>query len=295
MIHCVIATCAQLPQLDPDDRLLAGALTDLGASVTAAVWNDPAIDWSAAQICVVRSTWDYHKRYAAFARWVDAAAASTCLLNPADVIHWNSHKFYLRDLENHGVPVVPTLYLERGASVELGSLLDSKNWVEGVIKPALGASADGVLRVGSSEPEREDGQRYLDRLLDEQDALLQPYLSSIAAHHERALVFIDGEYSHAVTKMPFMHANSDLALRDLHPPGASGELPVEATAEEIAVASRALDEAPPGHVYARVDVVRDAGSIRVLEVELIEPTLYLYAHPPAARKLAGAILHRAAG
>jgi glutathione synthase/RimK-type ligase-like ATP-grasp enzyme len=290
--ECIIATCAQLPELDPDDRLLAQALMDLGATVTTAVWSDPAVDWDAAHVCVVRSTWDYHKRHAAFARWVNAASASTCLLNPADLIHWNSHKFYLRDLESRGIPIVPTMWLERSAPAALDALLDQAGWREAVIKPAYGASADGILRVGPSAVERESGQSYLTRLLEEQDVLVQPYLSTISTHHERALVFIGGEYSHAVTKSPFMHADSDLALRALHPPGASGEIPIQATGEEIAVASRALEAAPAGHVYARVDLVQHAGSIRVMEVELIEPTLYLFARPSAARRLAEAVLAR---
>jgi glutathione synthase/RimK-type ligase-like ATP-grasp enzyme len=290
--ECAIATCSQLPDLDPDDRLLSEALVALGARVSAKVWSDPTVDWSSADVCVVRSTWDYHKQFAAFDRWIDAVSTTTCLLNPAHVIRWNCHKFYLRDLERRGVPVVPTVWMERGERVDLGAVLDRVGWPEAVIKPAYGASADGILRVGPDDSERERGESHLRKLLEAQDVLVQPYLSTISEHLERALVFIDGIFSHAVAKLPFMHANSDLALRSLHPPGASGEFPVEATANEIEVARHALSEAPNGHVYARVDLVRDADSIRVLEVELIEPTLYLFAHVPAARNLARAILAR---
>ena len=292
-IAIALVTCAQLPDLDPDDRLLRDALVELGADVYARVWSDATVDWTTTDVCVVRSTWDYHKKYARFDRWIDAVSETTCLLNPAHVLRWNSHKFYLRELERRGVPIVPTVWVERGDSVRLSTLLDRTGWPDAVIKPAYGASADGIIRVGSSDPEQERGELLFRRLINDQDVLVQPYLSSIAEDLERALVFIDGRYSQAVTKQPFMHAESDLALRSFEPPGASGETPIEATASEIQVAHDALSESPNGHVYARVDLVRDSGSLRIMEVELIEPTLYLYAHPPAALALAGAILARA--
>jgi glutathione synthase/RimK-type ligase-like ATP-grasp enzyme len=291
-IACALVTCAQLPNLDPDDRLLREALVECGADVSAEVWSDPTVDWQSADVCVVRSTWDYHKKHSEFDRWIDVVSKTTCLLNPAPALRWNSHKFYLRELERRGVPIVPTVWVERGDSVPLNTLLERAGWADAVIKPAYGASADGIIRVGRSDAEQERGALLFRRLVEEQDVLVQPYLSSIAEDLERALVFIDGRYSHAVTKQPFMHAESDLAQRSFEPPGTSGEIPVEATALEIQAAHDALSESPNGHVYARVDLVRDSESLRIMEVELIEPTLYLYAHPPAARALAGAILAR---
>jgi glutathione synthase/RimK-type ligase-like ATP-grasp enzyme len=288
--NIVIATCAQLPELDPDDQLLARMLERLGMRVKPAVWNDPTVDWSSAVACIVRSTWDYHLHHEVFLRWVDAVRSKTYLLNPPDVIRWNAHKFYLRELENDGISIVPTIWLARGASVDLKETLSLSGWAEAVIKPAYGASADGILHVTSGRQAQADGQVYLDRLLEHQDALLQPYLATISVHPERALVFIDGAYSHAVKKTPFMHAKSDLAMRALHPPGASGEIPVQATAEEISLASNALQAAPAGHIFARVDVVRHGIRPCILEVELIEPTLYLYAHPPAVEALARSIV-----
>jgi glutathione synthase/RimK-type ligase-like ATP-grasp enzyme len=292
VIECAIATCSQLPDLDPDDRLLSQALIELGARVSANVWNDASVDWSSANVCVIRSTWDYHKHPGEFDRWIKTVSATTCLLNPAHVIQWNSHKFYLRDLERRGIPIVPTVWITRGEVVDLRALLSQAGWAKAVIKPAYGASADGIFRIGPDDFEGGRGQSQFRQLLEDQDVLVQPYLSTIAEHLERALVFIDGEYSHAVTKLPFMHANSDLAQRSFEPPGTSGEIPVQATAKEIELAIHALREAPVGHVYARVDLVQDADTMRVMEVELIEPTLYLFAHPPAARRLALAILGR---
>ncbi len=289
-IDCIVATCAQLPGLDPDDHALVDALTDLGARVRAEVWNDPSVDWNKSDACLVRSTWDYHKRNDEFTRWVDAVAQETTILNPAPVLRWNSHKFYLRDLENRNVPIVPTIWLKQGSISRLDELLDDRGWSQTVIKPSYGASSDGIAHVRRPELDSNGAQLYLDSLLEYQDVLLQQYVPTLAHEPERALVFINGEYSHAVTKSPFMHANIDLVSRAHHPPGSSGETLVAATSQEITFAAAALSAAPPGHLYGRIDIIRHDGSLRVMELELIEPTLYLFAEPKAARNLAHAVL-----
>jgi glutathione synthase/RimK-type ligase-like ATP-grasp enzyme len=289
----LFATCDELPGFDPDDALAAHALRELGARVRPAVWSDAAVDWSAADVCVLRSTWDYHRRAPEFARWIDDVSRRTRLVNPGAVVRWNGHKFYLRELERRGVPVVPSEWLEQGQDADVESIIGRRGWREAVIKPARGASAQGVLHVRGGPSELDGGTRYLRELLCWGDALVQPYLENIATHHERALVFIEGRYSHAVTKAPFMHAHARLGDRAGMAPGASGEVPIAATGEEIALALHALDASPPGHLYARVDVVRDDDHrLCILEVELIEPTLYLYADPAAPVRLATAILQR---
>jgi glutathione synthase/RimK-type ligase-like ATP-grasp enzyme len=286
MTHCTFVTCASLPGLDPDDHLAVAALAARGVETRAAVWTDPGVDWERAGTCVIRSTWDYHHRHAEFDRWLHVVSAQTILLNPANVVRWNSHKFYLRDLAARDVPIVPTVFLERSNTQDVAAALAERGWSDVVLKPAHGASSDGVLRRDAS-----DAPATARAMLVHDDVLLQPYLRSIVSRPERALVFIAGAYSHAVTKAPFMHAGIDLAARAGEPPGAAGELPVLATADEVAAAARALAAGPPGHVYARVDVARDDdGAIVVMEVELIEPTLYLFARPASAHDLAAAVL-----
>ncbi|HZZ00441.1 MAG TPA: hypothetical protein VFE36_12800 [Candidatus Baltobacteraceae bacterium] len=293
MITCLFATCEELPGFDPDDALAAVALAELGVQVRPAVWTDASVDWGAADLCVLRSTWDYHRQPGEFGRWVDAVSQRTRLINPPAVVRWNAHKFYLRDLHESGVPIVPSEFLERGSAVDLVELMQRRNWQEVVLKPAHGASAHGVMHVRRDAAQVSEGNAYLRELLSTGDAIVQPYLESIATQHERALAFIDGTYSHAVTKAPFMHAHARLGDRAGMAPGASGEVPVAATEDEIAVASAALRASPPGHAYARVDVVRDdEGHSCILEVELIEPTLYLYADPSAPSRFARAIAQR---
>lgn len=283
MIDCIFATYSGLPDLDPHDRLLAKRLTDRGVSVAPGVWTDPSVDWPSARMCVVRSTWDYHRAHAEFMLWLDRTAMQTAIRNKPDTIRWNSHKFYLRDLERAGVPVVPTEWLRRGEAASLAELCARNGWINVIIKPAHGASSHDVLHVAPGARPMRAGQTHLANLQSRQDVLLQPYLHTLASYPERALIFIGGAYSHAVSKTTFQTAL---------PSGEAGDAPlVEATSDEIAVATRALQTLAEPPLFARVDLVRDDdGNVRLLELELIEPTLFLSVHPPAADALARAII-----
>lgn len=281
MIDCTFATYGALPDLDPDDRLALDALRALGLHVEAAVWNDPRVDWAQTRACVLRSTWDYPLHIARFGRWIDEVSAMTSLWNPAPAIKWNSHKFYLRDLEARGVPIVPSAWVRKGDAFDLASLMRERAWSECVVKPVHGAGTVGVRRVGPTQAAVAEGHAHAARLLGEQDVLVQPYLRSVGEYPERALVFIDDAYSHAVSKTPF---------QALLPAGEAGEELVVATGAEIEVAARAMAAVRGRLLYGRVDLVRDdAGAPVVIELELIEPSLFLGMHPSAADAFARAI------
>lgn len=281
MIDCTFVTYRELPDLDPDDRLAADALRALGLRVAASVWSDPEVDWTLSCACVLRSTWDYPLRVSEFLGWIDDVSKRTSLWNPADVVRWNSHKFYLRELEARGVPIVPTAWVSRSSALDLSSLMGERNWKQSVVKPSYGAGTVGVRHVGSSRQAIADRQAHATGLLAEQDVLVQPYLNSVREYPERALVFIDGAYSHAVSKTPF---------QALLPAGEAGEEPVAATGEEIETATKAMAAVPGRQLYGRVDLVRDdAGAPVVIELELIEPSLFLGTYPPAAIAFAHAI------
>lgn len=281
MVDCIVATCEGIPRLDPDDRLLLSALRARGLTVEVAVWNDPSVDWSAARLCLLRSMWDYPKHYERFCNWLDSIERATTVRNTVGLVRWNSHKGYLLDLARAGTPIVPTAWIQRGQRVELRTLLVERGWSEAIVKPARGSAAHDVLRVSLDETER--GQAHLGRLLRDQDALVQPYMHAVESYPERSLVFIGGAYSHAVSKRPF---DTKLAIGD-----ATARL-VAPTPAEHAVAACAMTSLPgDAPLYGRVDVFRSGdGDAVVNEVELIEPALYLGAHPPAAGALADAIV-----
>ena len=280
-IDCTLVTCEEFPSLDPDDRLLAHELRSRGASVAIATWSDPDVDWSTSRLCILRSTWDYHRRYGDFIAWIEATQVVTSIRNDAPLIKWNAHKSYIRDIERAGVPVVSTAWLERGTAHALSALCESHGWRTVVVKPAMGAAAHDVLLVRNDRESLDRGQQHLDRLLPAHDVLVQPYMEAVETYGERALMFFDGRYSHAVVKKPF---DTVLLVSD------ERSALVEATAEELAVAAQAMAAIPSQTLYARVDLLHDdAGRPRVSEVELIEPGLYLGVHEPARAMFADAI------
>jgi glutathione synthase/RimK-type ligase-like ATP-grasp enzyme len=281
MIDCTLVTCENVPALDPDDRLLLDELRNRGLSVSIGVWSDPAVHWRASRLCVLRSTWDYHRRHREFLAWLESAARVTTVRNDPSLLRWNSHKSYLRDLERCGVRVVPTAWIARGSKRNLSELARRNHWSDLVMKPAHGAAAHDVRLVRANAAALASGQAHLDRMTQYQDVLVQPYLDAVVGYGERALIFIAGRYSHAVVKKPF---DNVLAIGDAQ------SLRVEADAVEIATAAKALGAVPGRPLYARVDLLRDdSQNVCVSEVELIEPALYLGVDASARRVFADAI------
>ncbi len=282
-VDCLFVTYDGLPNLDPHDRLVVERLRNHGVSVEAAVWTDTTVDWGSARLCVLRSTWDYHQCPERFIEWLNQTASQTMVRNQPSIVRWNAHKFYLRELAAKGVPIVPTVWLDRGEPVKIEQLLAVHGSSELIFKPAYGASSSEVRHVRNSQLERRRGQAQLDRLLDTQDVLVQPFLQTLELYPERALMFIDRSFTHAVSKTPYQRAL---------PSGEAGDAPLVTAAEdERAVAVQAIASLPERPLFARVDIVRDDRHRPcVLELELIEPTLFLSMHPPAVSALADAIL-----
>jgi hypothetical protein len=273
----VLATASVLPRPDEDDLPLREALAAQGLAATTRAWDDPGVDWAACAACIVRSTWNYVRHHREFLEWTERCAALTALWNPAPVIRWNSHKSYLLELAGRGLPVVPTRMLSRGNGA--GAALDAVlvDWPQVVIKPAVSAGSFGTLRVTRAELSR--GQAHLEALAAQGEVLVQPYFPSVETHGERALVFIDGAFTHEIRKQARFAGQ---------PQRVSAPLPV--SPQEAAVAERILAAAPGPLLYARVDLARDQrGQPCLMELELIEPSLFLSQAPAATARLAAAI------
>ncbi len=282
-VRVALVTCLEPPQEDFDAPPLMAALQACGHVGFLAAWNDPAIDWGAFDAALVRSTWDYFLQLDAFLAWAEGASGCTALWNPLPLLCWNTHKFYLRELESRGVAIVPTEFLPAGSACALGATLVERNWEAAIIKPAVGADSFAAVWAERAAPER--GQAHLDRHLPVRDMLVQRYLPSVVEPGERCLVFIDGAYSHAVRKRSLLQGG-----RHTGPEG----VPVEAVRDEIAAAERVL-AAVPGEtpLYARVDLLCDeAGARRLLELELVEPSLFFAAGPGSAARLVEALARR---
>jgi glutathione synthase/RimK-type ligase-like ATP-grasp enzyme len=267
-----IATCAELPEPDDDQPVLAAALATAGLAAALVGWDDPTADWDAAIPTVLRSTWNYPLAPAAFLAWLDRAAAAAPVINPPDVVRDNLHKRYLLALAARGVPVVPTTLVERGASCELAAI-DAPSIV---IKPEIGAASLATRRFAPDDPA---AQAHLASITAHGAALVQPYLASVDSHGERALVWIDGELSHAIRKTPRFSGDHERVTG-----------PVAIGGDERAVAEAALAPFADRILYGRVDLARDAsGQPVVLELELIEPSLYFVQLPAAADRFVAAL------
>lgn len=254
---------------------LAEALARAGVAYDVLGWEDPAVDWSAPQPTVIRSTWNYALDVDRYLAWIDRVAAAGPLLNPREVVRDNLHKRYLLALQARGVAIVPTTLVERGASIDLRSLGFTGRFV---IKPEVGA---GSLNARVFETIDGAADAHLASLTARGAALVQPYIDSVEAYGERSMIYIDGELSHAIRKSPRFAGQSEMV---------SGPYPI--ADDERAIALAAL--APYGPLlYARVDLARDAsGQPCVMELELVEPSLFLAKKPGAADRFVAGLLQR---
>ncbi|HEV2427369.1 MAG TPA: hypothetical protein VGS61_04015 [Acidimicrobiales bacterium] len=271
-----VATCA-VPNVDPDQPLLLDELARAGVEARALAWDDPSACWDDFDLVVVRSTWDYAPRRARFLDWARGRAR---VANPVAALEYSSDKHYLADLAARGVPVVPTAFYDVGAA--LGDVSGDV-----VVKPAVGAGSFDAARHRAGEGDA--ARAHVARLHTlGRDAMVQPYLDSVDDLGEHALVFVDGELTHAMTKSALLNTPEPERTRAFR---AGAVSPAEPEPKAVEVARAAL-EPFDDLLYARVDLVRDAGAWAVLELELVEPSLFLTHHPPAARRLAEAIARR---
>ncbi|MER6155598.1 hypothetical protein ABT147_08640 [Streptomyces sp. NPDC001868] len=268
------------------DRDLPGlvrALGEAGADAVAVHWDDPAADWAGHDLVVIRSTWDYSWRAAEFVAWADKVGEATRLANPAEVVRWNTDKRYIGDLAGAGVPVVPTAYLAPGDPVELPEAH------EYVVKPTSGAGARFAARY--TPDRRETAVRHVERMYAEGlTAMVQPFVTSIDTEGERALQFFGGRLLHASRKGAVLAPGTAYDADKIAHPDLVPWTPTEA---ELAVAERALAAVPgePELLYARVDLVTgEDGRPCVMELELVEPNLFLWLHPDSSPRVVEAIL-----
>jgi hypothetical protein len=285
--YVALVTAVSIDEEDFDLPPLQAALTAAGISSQVLAWDDPAAGprFTEAALCLLRSPWNYVHHHDAFLAWVDRVGAVTPLWNPAPVVRWNSHKGYLFELEAAGIPIVPTRLVSRGSAEgglpELTDLLGG--WSEAVIKPAISAGSFATLRVGTRN-NLAAGEAHLAALVAERDMLIQRYEPAVESHGERALIWIAGAFTHAIRKSP-RFAGDEERVSPMAMPIAPEE---RALGERILIEATKRLEQPL--LYARVDLVRDpAGAPRLMELELIEPSLFFAQHPPAVDRLAAAI------
>lgn len=276
-----LATAAHYPNLSPDDQILHAELTRRGINAVPVVW-DSATDWAAFDAVVVRSIWDYHLKYPRFQAWLDELDTSLVrVYNPTSILRANADKQYMLDLEAAGIRITPTRVILKGERDSLSDVLLETGWMHAVVKPTV--SSTGYETWFTSKPvTRADEQRFADQHAT-MDVLVQQFADGVAAG-ELSFVFLAGAYSHCVLKRA---AEGEFRVHNEHggtvaacaPPG-----------EQIAWAESVVATLPrDSWAYARVDAVRDAAGMMVMELELLDPELFFTYNAAAVARFADAI------
>jgi glutathione synthase/RimK-type ligase-like ATP-grasp enzyme len=264
-----------------DDELARAPLRELGCEVSFIPWR-AATDWDAYDVVVVRSTWDYQHDLDAFVGTLTRIDASRARLeNPLDLMRWNMRKTYLRDLAQRGVPIAPTIWGESPDIDEIRARFAQLDAGEIILKPVIGASAGDVVRLQRNADDASFAAAAA--MFARRGYLAQPYLPQIAAEGEFALIYIGGELSHTILKSP---KAGDFRVQEEH-----GGFIRAVTAEPalLRAGARALAALPVTPLYARVDLVRAAADFYLMELELIEPSLYLRLDDGAPLRFARAL------
>jgi glutathione synthase/RimK-type ligase-like ATP-grasp enzyme len=279
-VRIVLATCRPKPALTAGDRRLAEALGRLGATAVAAPWDsiDPALEEG---VVCLRSTWDYHLRWEEFREWVRGFDGGRRLWNPAGTVLWNADKGYLRDLAGAGVALPRTRWFDPGRRPDVAALLEEWGAARAVLKPRVSATAFGT-HVVSRELGPTDAEWPP---LERSGCLLQAFVPEIQSRGEVSLVFLDAGYSHAVLKRP-----RDGDFRVQADFGGTLET-AQPTDDTIGFGERVLAAAGRPWLYARVDLVETEAGPVLMELELIEPDLFLTPH--GAARLAEGLMERA--
>lgn len=277
-----LATCAHLPGIHPDDAHLASELTRLGIEPVSCTWSDPKVEWSSFDAVLIRTTWDYFQRYDEFLDWLDRLAVPT--INNKPLLRWNSDKRYLLELAQLGVDIVP---VHTASAERLPELLAGMPGQDVVVKPTVSGGAWNTVRGMVGDPGFE---RELSALPPTYDYLVQAFVPEIARDGEWSLLFFDGVFSLAVLKRAAagefrVQSQFGGSIEHIQP-----DVAMLSSAQQALAAVAALGHAD--HAYARVDGVVVDGRFRLMELEMIEPSLFLAERPEAAALFAGNLRRR---
>ena len=265
-----------------DDEHAIKPLADLGWRVSTVSWRQTAVPWKNFDAVLIRSTWDYWNDISGFLDTLSHIDQQTAMANPLPLVQWNYRKTYLQDLEEKGVKIVPTLWLGEPGLSHIESCFELLELDELVIKPVIGANGEDAYRISrSDEPE------HLERIVDRfrgRDGMVQPFMPRILSEGEFSLFYFASEFSHAILKKP---AEREFRSQEEH--GAE-ILAVNPEERLLQRGRQAIDSIAPEPLYARVDFVRDEREdFRLMEMELIEPSMYLRMDGGAPQRFAQAI------
>lgn len=265
-----------------EDFLVQDALNRLGLNTLRLAWDDDSFDWVTTKTILFRTTWDYFHRFKEFSSWLSKVAKQTTLLNSETIIRWNIDKHYFIDLEQQGITITPTHFIEQNTPTSLRQLHETLEWNETVLKPCISGSARHTYRLTLETIEAHEA--LFQSLITHEAMMLQPFQHQIVTKGEVSMMVFNGQFTHAVLKQA---KAGDFRVQDDFGGSVSIYHP---SSEEISFAEKATKSCPELPIYARVDIFTDNnGSIALSELELIEPELWFRYCPDAATILANAI------
>jgi glutathione synthase/RimK-type ligase-like ATP-grasp enzyme len=276
-------TCSIKPDFADDDLETVRLLRKQGISVHPIPWDNDQTDWQTFDKVIIRSCWNYHLHPEQFIEWLNNLEAKRVNLhNPINVVRWNMDKSYLQTLSQQGVPIPPTAWLTKGTSLNLASFMEEKSWQKAVVKPAISATAHNTFVTTLAEVVHH--QEVFDTLLQQSDLLVQQFMDEVQKAGEWSLIFINKKFSHAVLKRP---AANDFRVQDNFGGTSQSYEPPTVALQQ---AEKILDFINEPLLYARVDGIISNDQFLLMELELIEPMLFLGHNIQAANTLAREII-----
>jgi len=275
VIDVTLVTCRAHPGLPEDDHFLLDSLKRRGLRYRVAIWDDPEVDWSASPVTLIRAAWDSHLDPQRFSAWINTLAGQSDLLNTAALVRWNFDKQYLLELRKKGMHVVPTALVTSASEATISTALRQIASSEIVVKPRFGADAYGVKRLSADS---EAVSVHFERFGGHGGLLIQPFIPGVERERERSLVFIAGRFSHALFRNPFGSGPTKQTPDNMHTP----------MAQELRYCDELFDSLPRLS-YARVDLIPLDTRPALMELEIIDPSLFFKARPLAADALAAEV------
>jgi hypothetical protein len=279
--RCAFLTMEDMTGFYSYDSLAYAPLAEMGWEVEEVPWNRPQVNWKAYDAVVIRSTWDYQQQPESFLGVLEVIEIhGTPLFNSLEYCRWNMNKTYLRDLERKGVSILPTLWCDSMAGTEVNQWCDELEIDRVVVKPIIGANADDTFVLSGGD----DVQiAFAQEAFQSKPFMVQPFVESIQTTGEFSLFYFGGQYSHAINKIP---KRGDFRVQEEH-----GGIITAITADDYLKqpGQCVIDQLGQPLLYARVDFVQWQGEPALMEVELIEPSLYFAFDEESPRRFAAAL------
>ncbi|MET0760634.1 MAG: hypothetical protein ABWZ56_09455 [Flavobacterium sp.] len=261
-----LLTCEKLPELTPADQLLIPELAKHNITAKAVIWDDKRINWNDFDYLVFRSTWDYFEKESEFNLWLDQVEKlGIKTLNPIEVIKKNKHKFYLREMQQNGIQIIPTVFINKTLSLNLSELIPF-HWKKAVIKPAFSGGSYQTAVFDVSDIEKINQEYKI--IASEKELLVQEFMSEIQTLGETSFIFFNKKFSHCVNKKPI---EGDFRVQSQF--GGKYTL-IELSLELIEKAQKIVNTFNNELLYARVDGIVIENELHLMEIECIEPDLY---------------------